>query len=240
MVFRTVVVARIRPGSEEKVGDVFGHYDRTTRPQDLGVIGRSLLSLHDLYIHVVERNVDPKVSGQRRGLPAFQKIAEQIAPYVTPYPRNWQRAADSVAKEFYRWVPPRESASEVGPEDRPEAGPRAGPADGGNLTVIVSRMRPNAEPEIARIFGEADAGPLPTRTGITGRWLYSIDDVYLHLLERGDDAAFAAAMRRAHQDPAFTRMLAGLRPYLSPYRPESWRSHEDAVAREFYRWRADG
>ena len=35
--------------------------------------------LDDLYIHVIERNVDPKVSGQSRGLPAFQKIAEAIA-----------------------------------------------------------------------------------------------------------------------------------------------------------------
>lgn len=224
MVFRTVVVARIVPGSESKVAEVFGHYDRTTRPQDLGVIGRSLLSLHDLYIHVIERNVDPKVSGFKRGLPAFQQISEAIAPYVTPYPRNWQNPSDSVAKEFYSWVP--EEAATADSEEQ-------------KLTVIVSRMKPNAEPEIARIFRESDAGPLPRQTGVTGRWLYSIDDVYLHLMTRhGDDAAFAAAMQQAHQDPAFLKVLNDLSPYLSPYHPESWRGHEDAVAKEFYRWRA--
>lgn len=223
MVFRTVVVARIVPGSESKVAEVFGYYDKTTRPQDLGVIGRSLLSLHDLYIHVIERNVDPKVSGIKRGLPAFQKISEAIAPYVTPYPRNWQKPSDSVAQEFYSWVPNEKATTE---------------SDEANLTVIVSRMKPNSEPEIARIFGESDAGPLPTQMGVGGRWLYSIDDVYLHLLARGDDAAFAGAMRQAHQNPAFRKVMNDLSPYLSPYHPESWRGHEDAVAKEFYRWRA--
>lgn len=225
MVYRTVVVARIVPGSEEKVADVFGYYDRTTRPQDLHVIGRSLLSLHDIYIHVIDRDVDPKVSGIKRGLPAFQKIGEAIAPYVTPYPRNWQKASDSVAKEFYRWVP----ADRVAPEADP-------PSD--NLTIIVSRMKPNAEPEIARIFGESDATELPAQMGVAGRWLYSIDDLYLHLLERRDDTELAGAMRQAHQKPAFTKVMNDLSPYLSPYRPESWRGHEDAVAKEFYRWRA--
>ena len=105
-----MIVCRIVPGSEGTVGDVFDHYDRVTRPQDLGVIGRTLLSLDDLYIHVIERNVDPKVSGQSRGLPAFQKIAEAIAPYVTPYPKNWKNPSDSVAQEFYSWVPATTSA----------------------------------------------------------------------------------------------------------------------------------
>src|ERR1700730_5097249 len=161
MTFRNVIVCRIVPGSEEKVGDVFGHYDTVTRPQDLGVIGRTLLSLDDLYIHVIERNVDPKVSGQSRGLPAFQMIAEAIAPYVTPYSKNWKAPSDSVAKEFYSWVP--DSASAPGSESA-----------GANQMVIVQRIKPGAEPEVARIFSDSDAGQFPVQMGVTGRWLYSI------------------------------------------------------------------
>ena len=96
MVFRNVIVCRIVPGSEQKVADVFGHFDKVTRPQDVGVTGRILLSLDDLYIHVVERAQDPKVTGNNRGLPAFQEIAEAIAPFVTPYPRNWENPSHSV------------------------------------------------------------------------------------------------------------------------------------------------
>jgi cyclase len=219
MTFRNVIVCRIVPGSESKVGDVFGHYDRTTRPQDLGVIGRILLSHDDLYIHVIERRQDPKVSGQTRGLPAFQKIAEAIAPYVTPYPRYWKNPSDSVAKEFYRWVPDGEEAEDT------------------TLTVIVGRIKPGAELDVARIFAESDAGSLPTELGVTGRWLYSIDDVYVHLLEQ--EASIAEATRRNHDEPAFARIMDDLSPHISPYRPDTWSGPQDAVAKEFYRWRAE-
>lgn len=219
MVFRNVIVCRMVPGSEDKVGPVFGHYDRTTRPQDLGVIGRRLLSHHDLYIHVIERKQDPKISGQTRGLPAFQQIAEAIAPYVTPYPKYWQNPSDSVAKEFYRWTP-ADGQQAKDPE----------------LTVIVGRIKPGAEPDVARVFAESDAGPLPIRLGVTGRWLYAIDDVYVHLMEQ--EAATAKAMRGNHDPQAFAKIMRELSQYVSPYDPQSWRGHLDSVAKEFYRWRA--
>ncbi|MEV0809105.1 TcmI family type II polyketide cyclase [Micromonospora sp. NPDC050200] len=223
MVFRNVIVCHMVPGSEGTVGDVFGYYDKTTRPQDLGVIGRRLLSLDDLYIHVIERREDPRVSGQTRGLPAFQKIAEAIAPYVTPYPKNWKNPSDSVAKEFYSWVPAADSAPE---------------SAGRNLTVIIGRIKPGAEPDVARIFGESDAGSLPVQLGVTGRWLYSIDDVYVHLLERTDEAV-ADATGHDHDRPVFAKIMAELSPFISPYNPDTWRGHQDSVAHEYYRWRAD-
>jgi cyclase len=218
MVFRNVIVCRIVPGSEQTVGDVFAHYDATTRPQDLGVIGRILLSLDGLYLHVIERKEDPKVSGQSRGLPAFQKIAEAIDPYVTPYPKNWKNPSDSVAQEFYRWEPDPDS-------------------DGGNTMVIVQRIKPGAEPDVARIFAESDEGPLPATMGITGRWLYSIDDVYVHVMQRTDEVA-AKPMGQNHHAPAFSKMMEELSPYVSPYNPETWQGPQDSMAKEFYRWRA--
>jgi len=165
--FRNVIVCRLAPGSEDKVGPVFAYYDRTTRPQDLGVVGRILLSYDDLYLHVIERKEDPEVSGQRRGLPAFQAIAEAIAPYVTPYPSYWQNPSHSVAKHFYTWLP----EGQVSPDRE--------------MTVIVQRMRPGSEEDIARVFAESDAGGLPTETGVTGRWLYSMEDVFVHVLADG-------------------------------------------------------
>jgi cyclase len=227
MNYRSVIVARLLPGSEDKVADVFAHYDETTRPQDFGVIGRSLYSLDDLYIHVIERNVDPKVSlGQARGLPAFKQIAEAIAPYVTPYSKNWKVPADAVAKEFYNWVPAKKSS------------PTSEPATAHQM-IIVARIKPGAQPDVARIFSESDAGQLPVEMGITGRWLYSLEDVYLHLLERAE-ASIADAMRQNHDNPEFVKIMDDLRPFISAYNPETWRGPEDAVAKEFYSWRADG
>jgi hypothetical protein len=219
--FRNVIVCHLVPGSEDKVGSVFGHYDKITRPQDLGVIGRRLLSLDDVYIHVLDRKQDPAVSGQRRGLPAFQQIAEEIAPYVTPYPSYWQNPSDSVAKQFYSWVP----EGDVSPDRE--------------LTVIVQRLKAGAEPDIARVFAESDAGDLPVKTGVTGRWLYSIDDLFVHLLEQ--DPAMAVAVRQNHEShrPAFAKIMSDLSPYLSPYRPETWQTPRDSAANVFYRWQAD-
>jgi len=220
MTFRNVIVCHMVPGSESVVGPTFGHFDQLTRPQDLGVIGRVLLAYDDLYLHVIERREDPAVSGQHRGLPAFEKIAEIIAPYVTPYPSYWENPSHSVAREFYRWLP-------------------EGGDVGGELTVIVQRIKPGSEDDVARIFEESDAGPLPTETGVTGRWLYSIDDVFVHLLQQ--DPVAAEQTRRRHQEyePAFTKIMEDLSPYLSPYRPEVWETPKDSVATPFYRWRAE-
>lgn len=236
MTFRNVIVCRMVPGSEQTVADVFGYYDRTTRPQDLGVVGRTLLSFHGLYLHLIERNADPKVTGQTRGLPAFQQIAEKIGPYVTPYPRDWKNPSDSVAKEFYRWAPTGSPTDGAGlPADGAEP-----PADAGepSRTVIVARIKPGAEPTVAQIFAESDAGPLPTMMGVTGRWLYSIDDVYLHVLERTGEP-FDGAVAQRHDQPAFAKIMDDLSPYISPFDPETWGSPLDAVATEFYRWRAE-
>jgi cyclase len=220
VVFRNVIVCRIVPGSEQKVADVFGHFDKVTRPQDVGVTGRILLSLDDLYIHIVERAQDPEISGQKRGLPAFQEIAEQIAPFVTPYPRNWENPSHSVAKEFYSWVADPQPASA-----------------GANPLLIVQRIKPGSEPEVARVFAESDNGPLPAQMGVASRHLYSIDDVYVHLMERSD-AAVAEGLGSNHHAPAFTKIIEDLSPYVAPYKPETWRGPQDSVAKPFYSWQA--
>jgi cyclase len=218
--FRNIVVCRMPQGTEDKVGPVFAHFDQVTRPQDSGVVGRILLSYQGLYLHVIERKQDPEISGQRRGLPAFQQIAEEIKPYVTPYPSYWTNPSHSVAKQFYGWVP----EGEVSPERE--------------ITVIVQRMKPGTEEDIARVFTESDAGGLPTETGVTGRWLYSMEDVFVHVLEQ--DTVKAAEVRQNHESmrPAFAKVMADLAPYVSPYDPETWQTPRDSVAQVFHRWTA--
>ncbi len=218
--FRNIVVCRMAQGTEDHVGPVFAHFDRITRPQDSGVVGRILLSYQGLYLHVIERKQDPEISGQRRGLPAFQQIAEEIKPYVTPYPSYWTNPSHSVAKQFYGWVP----QGEVSPERE--------------ITVIVQRMKPGSEDDIARVFTESDGGGLPTETGVTGRWLYSMEDVFIHVLEQ--DTAKAAEVRQNHESmrPAFAKVMADLAPYVSPWDPETWQTPRDSVAQVFHRWTA--
>jgi len=59
----------------------------------------------------------------------------------------------------------------------------------------------------------------------------------VHLLEQ--EASIAAATRNNHDKPAFNEIMNELSPYIGPYRPDSWRGPQDAVAKVFYRWRAE-
>jgi cyclase len=105
-----------------------------------------------------------------------------------------------------------------------------------NRTVIVARIQPEAEPDVARVFAESDATALPRELGVEARSLYSLGDLYLHVIDfRGSPAD---ALRRAPQLPAFRQISADLSTFIRPYDPATWRSPQDAVAREFYRWRA--
>src|SRR3954464_3142147 len=74
--------------------------------------------------------------------------------------------------------------------------------------------------------------------GVTGRWLYSIEDVFVHLLEQ--DAVKAAAVRADHEShrPAFAKIMNDLSPYLSPSRPDTWQGPRASVATPFHRWQA--
>jgi cyclase len=103
-------------------------------------------------------------------------------------------------------------------------------------TVIVAKIEPGRQQQVAEIFGRSDATSLPHDLGVTGRSLYALDDVYLHVIEFGADPG--SALQAAHQLPAFRKISDDLRPYISPYNPATWRSPQDAVATEFYRWHA--
>jgi cyclase len=103
--------------------------------------------------------------------------------------------------------------------------------------VIVARIKPGSEQEVARIFAESDATELPGITGVRHRSLYVLDDVYIHLVETDDE--FEAAVDQVRDHDLFKDISRKLEPYIQPYNPETWKSPRDATAREFYSWNPD-
>jgi cyclase len=71
---------------------------------------------------------------------------------------------------------------------------------------------------------------------VTHRALYSLDDVYIHLLETTADGP--ASVDRARRHPEFARVSERLEPFISPYRAD-WRGPQDAVATCFYAWNTE-
>ncbi|WP_019544130.1 TcmI family type II polyketide cyclase [Streptomyces sulphureus] len=100
-------------------------------------------------------------------------------------------------------------------------------------TLIIARMQPGAQDDVARIFAESDRTELPAVAGVTHRALYRLGDAYVHLLETS--APGGAAVQEARRHPEFTRVSERLSPFITPYLPD-WRSPKDAVAECFYTW----
>lgn len=102
---RAVIVARIRPGTSDKVAEVFAESDAGELPRLAGVRHRSLFVLQDLYVHLVETDgdVDGAVE-QIRDHDLFREISARLEPYIEPYdPATWRSPKDAMAVEFYRW-----------------------------------------------------------------------------------------------------------------------------------------
>jgi cyclase len=105
MTHRTLIVARMKPGTAPDVADVFSRSDRGELPGLIGVSGRSLFQFGDLYLHLVEADTPPEPQVARhKGHPEFQDISERLADFVLPYdPATWREPKDAMALEFYRW-----------------------------------------------------------------------------------------------------------------------------------------
>jgi cyclase len=112
MVKRGVIVARIKPGSEEKVAAIFAESDATDLPKITGVRHRSLFILEDIYVHLVEMDEDFEKSVDKvRGHDLFRDISKKLEPYIQPYnPATWRSPKDATAREFYSWDAPHKEA----------------------------------------------------------------------------------------------------------------------------------
>jgi cyclase len=102
---RGVIVAKIKPGSADKVAEIFAESDRSDLPGLAGVTHRSLFVLEDVYIHYVEMEEDfTQAVDQVRDHPLFKEISRKLDDYITPYnPETWQSPKDATALEFYTW-----------------------------------------------------------------------------------------------------------------------------------------
>lgn len=100
-------------------------------------------------------------------------------------------------------------------------------------TLIIARMRPGSEANVAEVFAESDRTELPRVAGVTRRELYVLGDAYVHLLET--DRPTEAVMGTIRDREDFRRISTGLEPYISAYLP-TWQSPRDAVARRFYHY----
>lgn len=105
MVKRGLIIARIKPGSQDKVAEIFAASDATDLPRMTGVRHRSLFVLEDIYVHYVEMDEEFAASVDKvRDHSLFTEISKQLEPYIQPYnPATWKSPKDATAIEFYTW-----------------------------------------------------------------------------------------------------------------------------------------
>ncbi|MFB4304037.1 TcmI family type II polyketide cyclase [Actinomadura sp. NTSP31] len=102
--------------------------------------------------------------------------------------------------------------------------------------LIVAKIRPGAERDVARVFADSDAGPLPRDAGVLERSLYVLNDLYVHVVDF--EGEIDESMESLRGRPEFQDIGRRLEPYIAAYDPAAWRSPKDAMARRFYHWRA--
>ncbi len=102
---RGLIVAKIKPGSEDAVAAIFAESDQSELPALAGVTHRSLFVLDGVYIHYVEMDEDFEMAVEQvRDHPFFKEISRKLDDHITPYnPETWQSPKDATAREFYSW-----------------------------------------------------------------------------------------------------------------------------------------
>lgn len=102
-------------------------------------------------------------------------------------------------------------------------------------TLIVARMEPSAGEDVAGIFREFDAGPLPGVMGTRRRQLFTYRGLYFHLQDF-DTEDGGSAIERVRSHPDFIQISDDLKLFITAYDPATWRSPADATASRFYHW----
>lgn len=102
---QTMIVAKMRPDFADDVAEIFGRYDATSMPHEIGVTQRSLYQFHGLYVHLIdfERTSDEAMGAAQR-LPAFRAVSDDLKPYIEAYDPNWKSPRDAMARRFYHWT----------------------------------------------------------------------------------------------------------------------------------------
>ena len=105
-------------------------------------------------------------------------------------------------------------------------------------TLIVARMELGSAQEVAGLFGAFDQTEMPHLMGTRRRQLFSYRGLYFHLQDFDDDHG-GEIIEAAKTNPTFIQISKDLRPHISAYDPDTWKSPKDALATRFYHWAAE-
>ena len=102
---QTMIIAKMAPTDADDVAAVFGKYDATSMPHEIGVRARSLYQFHGIYVHLIDfdRPV-PEAMRIAQSLPAFRAVSDDLRPYIQAYDPNWRSPQDAMARRFYHWT----------------------------------------------------------------------------------------------------------------------------------------
>lgn len=104
-------------------------------------------------------------------------------------------------------------------------------------SLIVARMAPEAQGDVARLFREFDGTDMPHAMGTRRRQLFAYQGLYFHLQDFDADNG-GELIEKARTHPRFIRISDDLKPFIGAYDPDTWRSPADALAHRFYSWEA--
>ena len=102
---QVMIVARMRAGDAPEVADIFGRYDATSMPHEIGVRSRSLFQFHGIYVHLIgfDRPA-PEAMRVAQSLPGFRAMSDELRPYIEAYDPGWRSPQDAMAHRFYHWT----------------------------------------------------------------------------------------------------------------------------------------
>jgi cyclase len=99
---RTLIVARMMPGAQDRVAEIWAESDRTELPHIAGVQHRSLWTLGDVYIQLLDtaRDGQETIEGIKNH-PEFRRISDRLGEFISPYLATWRSPKDAQAQCFY-------------------------------------------------------------------------------------------------------------------------------------------
>ncbi|MFR9751926.1 TcmI family type II polyketide cyclase [Nocardia sp. 004] len=106
-------------------------------------------------------------------------------------------------------------------------------------TLIVARMDPASDADVAGAFAAFDRSDMPHLMGTRRRQLFHYRGLYFHLQDFDADHG-EESIERAKNDPRFVAISDELKSFIQAYDPATWRSPADAMATRFYHWEAEG
>lgn len=92
------------PGSAEEVARIWAESDATELPRLADVTHRSLWTLGDVYIQLLEtKNPGQETIEKIKDHPEFARISDRLREYISPYLSTWRSPKDAQAQCFYSY-----------------------------------------------------------------------------------------------------------------------------------------